>query len=285
MPALPHLPRLNRPALCWLFLAGCVSTSQSEIAPLREEVSALREAHQIDRKRLEALEVQVDAQQLELRRLRGEAPAEETFQPSGSASLPVVHLQPHSPGAVPILPTEVRVREPSAEVVAELDHASSRDTERVEGGPAGSKEEADRLFDAAFEKLKTGELVGAAGMFRDFSRRFPHHPAADNALLDEGIAYYGLRRYQEALDVFDGLGKRYPAGDAVPEALWRAGDCEIKLGEVARAQSIYRSLMKSFPGSPEATKATAQLAALESKDAEQQVARPENLAKTEGGSE
>jgi TolA-binding protein len=286
MPALSHLRRLSRPALCGLFLAGCVSTSQSELAPLHEEVSALREARQVDRKRLEALEAQVDAQQMELRLLRGEAPVDGSIPPSGSSSLPIVHLEPHSLGAAPALPTEVRVREPSPEVVAELEHASSRvtDPERVESG-SGSKEEADRLFDAAFEKLKTGELVGAAGMFRDFARRFPHHPAADNALLDEGIAYYGLRRYQEALDVFEGLAKRYPAGDAVPEALWRAGDCEIKLGEVARAQSVYRSLMKGFPGSPEATKAAAQLAALDSKDAEKQTGKPENLAKTEGGSE
>jgi TolA-binding protein len=287
MPALPHLPRLSRPALLWLVLAGCVSTSQGEIAPLREEVSALREAHQVDRKRLEALEAQVDAQQLELRRLRGEAPEEGTTQPGGSSSLPIVHLQPQPLRGAPVLPTEVQVREPSAELVAELSRASSRasDGERIEGGSAGSKEEADRLFDSAFEKLKTGELVGAAGMFRDFAHRFPHHPAADNALLDEGIAYYGLRRYQEALEVFDGLAKRYPAGDAVPEALWRAGDCELKLGEPARAQSVYRSLVKSFPGSPEATKAAAQLAALESKDAEKQTAKPQNLAKTEGGSE
>ncbi len=286
MPAPFHLLRLSRPALCWLLLAGCVSTSESEIAPLREEVSALREAHQVDRKRLEALEVLVDTQQLQLKRIRGEAPEEEAVQPAGSSSLPVIHLQPHS-RAAPLLPTDVPVREPSADLVAELEHASSRaaDSERVETGLGGSKEEADRVFDAAFEKLKTGELVGAAGMFRDFAHRFPHHPAADNALLDEGIAYYGLRRYQEALDVFGGLAKRYPAGDAVPEALWRAGDCEIKLGDVARAQSAYRSLMKSFPGSPEATKAAAQLATLESRDAEQQVAKPENLAKTEGGSE
>jgi tol-pal system protein YbgF len=150
---------------------------------------------------------------------------------------------------------------------------------------AGGSEDADHLFDAAFEKLKTGELVGAAAMFRDFAHRFPHHPAADNALLDEGIAYYGLRRYQEALDVFDGLAKRYPAGDAVPEALWRAGDCEIKLGEVSRAQSTYRALMKTYPESPEATKAAVQLAALESKAGDKPLSKPENLAKTEGGAE
>ena len=81
----------------------------------------------------------------------------------------------------------------------------------------GSGEEADNLFQAAFEKLKTGELVGAAGLFHDFARRFPHHPSADNAMLDEGIAYYGLHRFEDAIKVFNALAEQYPAGDAVRE--------------------------------------------------------------------
>ena len=198
MPTLSQLSRLSRPAICWLVAAGCVSASQGEIAPLREEVSALRQASQADRKRLEALEVLVDTQQMELKQPRGEVPGGvQRVSHSALSALPVVHLQPHASRVAPALPTDVRVREPPVEVVAELQHSSRAiDGER----PAGGSEEADHLFDAAFEKLKTGELVGAAGMFREFAHRFPHHPAADNALLDEGIAYYGLRRYQEALD-------------------------------------------------------------------------------------
>ena len=220
MPTLSYLTRLTRPALCWLLVAGCVSTSEGEASPLREEVSALRKAHQEDRKRLEALEVLVDAQQMELRRIRGETLGDASQVPNDS-SLPIVHLQPPASRTAPALPTDVRVREPPVEVVTELERSPTHAND-VEQTTSGS-EDADHLFDAAFEKLKTGELVGAAGMFRDFARRFPHHPAADNALLDEGIAYYGLRRYLEALDVFENLSKRYPAGDAVPEALWRAG--------------------------------------------------------------
>jgi TolA-binding protein len=282
-----HSPQLSRPAgLCWLLAlaAGCVSTSEGEIAPLREEVSALRQAHDSDRKRLEALEVQVDAQQMELRHLRGDTPDERgSGDPASAAALPVVRLQPQGSRTAPALPTEVKVHEPPVEVVAELERAHARATDDSTGS-AGSKEEADRLFDVAFEKLKTGELVGAASLFRDFARRYPHHPAADNALLDEGIAFYGLRQYQQALEVFEALTKRYPAGDAITEARLRAGDCQIKLGDLAAAQATLHGIVTIYPGSPEATKAAAQLSAIENKPGEKRD-QAEDLAKTEGDSE
>lgn len=269
--------------LGWLCLAGCTGAAQSQNTPLREELAALRQSRDADRKRIDALEVQVGTQQIELRRLRAD-PASQPFSASapvglgdGSENLPIVHLQPHSPRDLPAVPTEVAVREPSPEVVAELAKPqlfSDANLSSVPGDSLSASEEADSMFKIAFEKLKTGELVGAAGLFHAFAQRFPHHPAADNAMLDEGIADYGLRRYQDALEVLEQLAKRYPAGDAVAEALWRAGDCQLKLQQPTEARVTYQLLMKRFPGSAEATKAAAQLSAIDNQDS--------HVAATEG---
>ena len=250
-------------------LAGCVGTSTAEITPLREEVAALRQAHEADRKRIEALEVEAGLQQVEIQKLRGDAVVGD--RPEG---LPIVHLEPRSPRDLPALPTVTRVREPPPETLAQLQRAAASGDDEQDLG--GGKEEADSMFSTAFEKLKTGELVGAAGMFHTFVQKFPRHPAADNAMLDEGIAYYGLRRYQDALDIFDQLSRRYPAGDAVPEALWRSGDCHLKLNHAAKAQAIYEQLIKRYPASPEAAKATLQIASIEKQGS--------HVASTEGAS-
>ncbi len=253
--------------LLLLSAASCAAGAASDLTPLREEVAALRQAHDADRKRIEALEIQTGLQQSEILKLRGLAPGEDR-----AAQLPVIHLQPRAAKALPALSTETPVREPPPEMVAEL----KRTPEIDEGGASGGGVDADGMFNSAFEKLKTGELVAAAGLFQTFSQKYPRHPAADNALLDEGIAYYGLHRYEEALAVFEQLAKRYPAGDAVPEGLWRSADCYRKLGQAAKAQAAYTSLIKRYPASPEAAKASEQLAATESKSSD--------VAATEGAS-
>ena len=246
--------------------AACAGASRADLTPLREEVAALRQAHEADRKRIEALELQASLQQAELIRVRGGAVSDR------AEGLPVVRLQPHAMRDLPSLSTATPVREPPPDKLAELQQGPP--IELAEASPG--REEADALFSGAFGKLKTGELVGAAAMFHSFAQRFPHHPAADNAMLDEGIADYGLRRFQDALDVFGQLSRRYPAGDAVPEALWRSADCYLKLDEMAKAQETYEAIVKRFPGSPEAAKATAKLAGLDTGSS--------HVASTEGGS-
>jgi TolA-binding protein len=273
---MPFFLSLSRPRVAFALLpclvAGCATTRASELVPLHEEVAALRQAHEADRKRIDSLEIQVGLQQAELLRLRGGGVIADGKSDHGA--LPIVHLQPHAAKDLPAIPTLTNVREPPPEVVAELQKPVS--LEEGEGSSLGGTDEADGIFKSAFEKLKTGELVGAAGMFHTFALRFPHHPAADNAMLDEGIAYYGLRRYGDALEVFEQLAKRYPAGDAVSEGLYRAADCHLKLGDPAKAKQAYQALVKRYPDSPEAQKATSQLAALDNKDS--------HVASTEGGS-
>ncbi len=236
-------------------LAGCATgaVSGQDVAALREEVAALRRERTADQKRLEALENQFDAQQAQLARLRA-GPPETRAAGAVPADLQVIHLEPRRPARrPPPLPTDVPVREPSPEDLAALEQAASPADESGSGGPKD-------LFDGAFEKLKTGDLVGAAADFDSFAQRFPKNPVADNALLDEGIAYYGLHRYEDALRAFSRIEPRYPAGDAVPEALWRAADCDGKLGRSVDAKRTYAHLSKDFPESPEGRRAKERLA-------------------------
>ena len=231
-----------------LGIPGCATSgaSASDVAALKEEVATLRRERQVDEKRLQVLENQFDAEQAELSTC---APrASWTTCPRRCAWFTC----PPAAKISPALPTVVKVREPDEADLAQLDEMVGRGFPTAADSSNGSSGGGpDTLFDAAFEKLKTGDLLGAATDFQSFADRFPKNTAADNALLDEGIAMYGQHHYAEALKVLGRIEARYPAGDAVPEAIRRAADCEEKLGHAADARKRLVHLSKDFAGSPE----------------------------------
>jgi tol-pal system protein YbgF len=259
----PKMPvQLRKPRNAWIAascLLGTACATAGGTTDSREELSALRQAHEADQKKIRALEAQLDAVGL------AKAAKIQADDHAPPADLRVVHLE--KPGTVPPpIATAVPVREPTSEELAALSRPVP--SEPLETARTGSPEEADALFSSAFDKLRTGELVRAASEFQEFARRFPRHPAADNALLDEGIAFYGLREYQQSLTTFRGLIKRYPAGDAVPEAMYREADCAEKLGHPDEARTLLRRLKESYPQSAEAVQADRRLSELATNEGE-----------------
>src|SRR5579863_5528121 len=85
-------------------IPGCATSgaSASDVAALKEEVATLRRERQIDEKRLQVLENQFDAEQVELQHLRG-GPGLGVVE-GLPTSLRVVHLDPTSQKARPALP-------------------------------------------------------------------------------------------------------------------------------------------------------------------------------------
>jgi tol-pal system protein YbgF len=256
---------LSLALLCCAIASACATSSSAgptETA-LRAQIKAMEQTHFEDQRKIEALQTEVEN--------LGEAKASQG-PPEGSelpTDLRVIHLQQPSKGQPPPLATAVPLHEPTTDEIALISAARPTElTEPTRGGGAGSPEEADSLFSDAFEKLKTGELVRAANEFQEFARRYPHHPAADNALLDEGIAYYGLRRYADASTAFRTLIKRYPAGDAVPEAMFREAECAERLGHRDQARSLLSHLKDSYPQSAEAARAGRRLEELAANEGE-----------------
>jgi tol-pal system protein YbgF len=249
-------------ALCIVASACATNSASGEVSTLRSELKTMQQVHLEDQKKIETLQNEVDMLSAETK--AAQAPTE---LPS---DLQVVHLSQPNRSQPPPLATAVSVHEPTNEEIVALATsraATSSDLARS-AGSSSSPEEADALFSSAFEKLKTGELVRAASEFQEFARRYPHHPAADNALLDEAIAFYGLRRYQDALGALHTLIKRYPAGDAVPEALYREAECAERLGHPDQARKILSQLKDSYPQSPEAERAGRRLEELAANEGE-----------------
>ena len=266
---LSGLPSLEgtRGLLCLLLCgtgSACATASGSaEVATLRAELKAAQQTHLDDQKKIESLQAEVDTLGTEV---KSQGHSDATDLPS---DLQVVHLPGPNRAQPPALATAVPIHEPTTDEIALISatHAAEP-AESSHGGSGGSLEEADALFSSAFEKLKTGELVRAASEFQEFARRYPHHPAADNALLDEGIAFYGLRRYADASTAFRTLIKRYPAGDAVPEAMFREAECAERLGHRDQARTLFGHLKDAYPQSAEAARAGRRLEELAANEGE-----------------
>jgi tol-pal system protein YbgF len=250
-------------AALWVVAGACATNSASgEVSALRAELKTMQQVHLEDQKKIESLQSEVDV-------LSSEAKASQTATELPS-DLQVVHLSQPNRSPPPPLATAVSIHEPTNEEIVALETSRSATPTELSrgGGSSSSPEEADELFSSAFEKLKTGELVRAASEFHEFARRYPHHPAADNALLDEAIAFYGLRRYSDAMSALHTLTKRYPAGDAVPEALFREAECAERLGHPDQARQILSQLKESYPQSPEAVRADRRLEELAANEGE-----------------
>jgi len=74
-------------------------------------------------------------------------------------------------------------------------------------------------------------------------------------LLDLGEALVGLRRgrFQEALDLLEGIPQNHPRSAFAPEALWWAGVVHhVAKGDSAAMARAHRQLLERYPESPAA---------------------------------
>jgi TolA-binding protein len=247
-----------------LALSACASDAalRKELADVREQVRALREAQARTEQRVARVE-----QEAVVGRARGTSPAPTAV---GSASpardavpeLTVIKLRPKKEPAPP-LSTAVAVIEPDhGEVITLLDDAAEPaavvEREAEEADPGLLEIE----FEASVSALRTGNVAGGVERLRRFAAENPRHARADNALYFAGLGLAGLQDFNAAAEVLESLVTHYPAGDAVTDALLRLAECRIKLDQVSDARAIYNRLVTAFPGTAAASQAEQRLAAL-----------------------
>jgi TolA-binding protein len=147
---------------------------------------------------------------------------------------PVV-LAPHLPATVPL-------KEPDEDALS-----------RLETDPAVAREfDADHAWASAVQKLNAGAHEAAETDFLAFVAAYPHHTAADNALYLAGLVREVRGDCASALPLFEAVPLRYPAGDAVVQAMLERGRCLRLLGRMEEAKQVLFQLDKEHPDAPEA---------------------------------
>ena len=244
---------------CLVVLAACAgapprASEADDLRELRGQLQAQSALIAQQQRRIEELEVKLAA-------LVAKGP-QETAAPRGAAAVPAkadvrpslktvkvggrlrsrdrVNPVEHAPA----LPSSVSLREPDEYALAQLD------VDPVLAREVG----ADRAWAEAVQKLNEGRHAEAETDFLAFVAAHPRHTAADNALYLAGLVREARGDCTGALPLFESVPHKYPAGDAVAQAMLERGRCLRIHGRNDEAKAVLNQLSREHPDAPETAK-------------------------------
>ncbi len=175
-------------------------------------------------------------------------PALKTIQLGEGKGRRLLRERPNPVERAPRLPSSVELKEPDEAVLESLAEQSQPAADPHVAEAAS----ADFAWAAAVQKLNDGDHAAAEVDLLAFAAAHPRHTAADNALYLAGLVRETRGDCRGALELFESVPRRYPAGDAVPQALLEKGRCLSTLGKAAEARAVLSALGKDHPDAPEA---------------------------------
>jgi tol-pal system protein YbgF len=221
-------------------LAGCATTPKVDPVKLRLDDLDAR-VGRIDRivssNSLVQLSQQVEAQQQELRQLRGRL---EELQ-NENAKLRQEQRD---------LYTDLDRRLKEARVVAET------------APPPASPGDEQGLYDRALEQLRTRDYAAAADSLRSLASAYPTGQLADNTQYWLGEVYYVTKEYDHATAAFQRVLSGWPNSRKAPDALLKLGYTQLEQGNTAAARNNLQQVVARYPGTEAARLATERLAKL-----------------------
>jgi len=139
------------------------------------------------------------------------------------------------------------------------------------GGPT-----PEQAYQAAYLDFSKGNYPLAIAGFREFVRRYPDAPLADQAQYWVGESLFSQaraslaagqtekanRELEQAVQEFRKLVLNYPRGERVPTALYKEALALLELKQTKLAQARLQYLIDNFPQSEEAPLAKERLATL-----------------------
>lgn len=104
-------------------------------------------------------------------------------------------------------------------------------------------------YEDALRMARHDRCPEAIDAFARFLVRWPDHPHADNAMYWRGECYLRGGDSRRAAQEFEGLIARFPAGNKVPDALYKLATTWHRLGDEAAARRAVQRLTTEFPDS------------------------------------
>jgi tol-pal system protein YbgF len=118
--------------------------------------------------------------------------------------------------------------------------------------PANTGQSPQRLFDSSYADYSVGNYSGAILGFEAYLKSFPKGVRAHEAQMFIGEALAWERKDMDAVIAYDRVIANYPGSASVPMAYYKRGMAFERLGETARAQESWETLLKQFPDSQQA---------------------------------
>ncbi|MDK9700884.1 MAG: tetratricopeptide repeat protein [bacterium] len=107
----------------------------------------------------------------------------------------------------------------------------------------------DDRYNAALQKLQSGNRTNALSEMRALSLKYPNHPLAGNFHYWSGEALLGLDRPDEAQLEFL-MAAAVPHSTKISHARFMLGMCYSRLGKKTLAKAEWERFMRDFPNDP-----------------------------------
>ena len=131
------------------------------------------------------------------------------------------------------------------------------------GGPAasaaGPPASADVLYSNALRDVNGKHNDLATQEFQDYLRFYGDTDLASNAQFYLGEIAYNQNQFQAALDAYNKVIENYPKSFKTASARMKKGFCLAELGQKASAVRELRAVVRLYPGTDEARRASSKL--------------------------
>ncbi len=138
--------------------------------------------------------------------------------------------------------------------------------QRLEGQPrapaaAPAASSAQGLYEQGLESIqKRNEFARGRELLQQFLNQNPQSPLAANAMYWIGEAWYGEKKFENAILQFQDVIQKYGDHPKAASAMLKQGLAFQVLGDVRNARAILQRVIDTFPLSEEAKKAKDRLA-------------------------
>lgn len=220
---------------------GARDATEKELSELRSELTKLRSDQARAQERLDALEIARGS-------LRSEAASSDVVPPRpvdpDRPDLAVVRLAPDAD------PDDTDADTPRP-VVRAVGSGGSIVDRGAKGKPTGGAQDD---LDKGIELFKAKSWDKSLEVLAGFLVKNPDHPNADVAAFYRGECLAAKGEPRRALEQFEAVATSYPQGSRAPDALLRAAQIYVKLGDRSSADQTKKKLLATYPGSDAAKK-------------------------------
>lgn len=218
---------------------------EARLAISEESLSKLEAAFKQQTGALLDLQQSIDAQNTELRKLRGQ-------------NEELTHN---------LLDAEKRQKDFYVDLDGRLRRFEAVDAasaDKAEGGKNKSDDPAseNRALESAFGFYKAERYQNAVNAFQEFLSNYPQSAHVANIRYWMGNAYFVLKDYKSSLENYRILVKEFDTHPKVAEALLNIADCQELLNDKEAAKLTLKQVAVKFPNSEAAKKAKKRLSAL-----------------------